>query len=61
MSSNPILDELHAARQKLLADAGGDVHRYIEEARRRAIESGRVIAEPKQRAPRASEKLKAGN
>ena len=24
MSRNPILDELHAAREKLLADAGGD-------------------------------------
>jgi hypothetical protein len=47
MTPNPILDELHAARQKLLAEAGGDVHRYVEEAKRRALESGRVIAEPK--------------
>jgi cell division septum initiation protein DivIVA len=49
MSRNPILDELHAARQKLLGDAGGDVHRYVEEARQRALASGRVIAKRKQR------------
>ncbi|MBC6417904.1 MAG: hypothetical protein GDA44_03480 [Prochloron sp. SP5CPC1] len=28
---NPILDELHTARQKLLADAGGNLHRYVED------------------------------
>ena len=50
MSHNPILDELHAAREQLLADAGGDVHRYVEEAKRRTLASGRAIAEPKRRA-----------
>ena len=37
MSQNPILDELHAARQELLANVGGDLHRYVEEARQRAL------------------------
>ena len=30
--ANPMLNELHLARQKLLAAADGDLHRYIEEA-----------------------------
>jgi hypothetical protein len=46
MKSNPILDELHAVREKLLADAGGDLHRYIQEANQRASESGRKILDP---------------
>ena len=50
--TNPILDELHATRAKLLADAGGDLHRYVEEARKRALASGRVFAEPTQRTNR---------
>lgn len=58
--SSPILDELHAARQELLADVGGDVHRYVEEARQRALASGRVIAEPTQRAKRNSGVVKSG-
>ena len=49
MSTNPILDELHATRAKLLAEAGGNLHRYVEEARERALASGRPIAEPTQR------------
>ena len=44
MSSNPILDEIYAAREKLLADVGGDLHAYIEGARTRALASGRQIA-----------------
>lgn len=50
MSNNPILDELHATRQKLLAEAGGDLHRYVAEARERALASGRTLVEPAQRA-----------
>jgi len=49
MTTNPILDEIHATRQKLLADHNGDVHAYVEAARKRALESGRRIVEPKQR------------
>lgn len=51
MSTNPILDELHATRAKLLAEAGGNLHRYVTEARKRALASGRPIAEPTQRSP----------
>ena len=41
MSHNPILNEIYAARAKLLADAGGDVHKYLEGVRER--ESGRLL------------------
>jgi hypothetical protein len=43
MTSNPILDELRCVREKLLDDAGGDLHRYFEEAKQRALNSGRKI------------------
>lgn len=59
--SNQILDELHAAREKLLTDAGGDLHRYVEEARLRALRSGRVIAEPTQRAKRNAKAVESGH
>ncbi len=52
--SNPILDELHATRAKLLREAGGDLHRYVEAARERALASGRSIAQPVQRAARSA-------
>ncbi len=54
MSNNSILDELHATRQKLLADVGGDIHRYVMEARERALASGRAIADPTQRTVRST-------
>jgi hypothetical protein len=54
MPRNPILDEIHAARQKLLEDCGGDVHAYVEDARKRALASGRPIATPRQRTKRCS-------
>jgi hypothetical protein len=49
MPRNPILEEIYAARDKLLADCHGDVHAYVEQARQRALASGRPIATPKQR------------
>jgi len=50
MARNGILDEIYAARETLLAQHGGDIHAYIEAARQRALESGRLIATPKQKA-----------
>jgi hypothetical protein len=46
MSSNPILDELHAIRAQLQAEAGDDLHRIVEEARQRTLASGRPIVGP---------------
>lgn len=58
MSTNSIIDEIHATRAKLLAEAGGDLHRYIEEARARALASGRTIAKPTQRTIRSGSDAK---
>lgn len=53
MARNKILDELHAARAKLLADAGGDLRRYFDKATERLKASGRPIAKlPKKTKPR---------
>jgi hypothetical protein len=52
MSRNPILEEIYATRAKLLAACNGDLHAYVEEARRRTLASGRPIATPKPRATR---------
>lgn len=43
MTHNPILDELRAAREKLLADAGGDLDRLVAGMRERQAQSGRKI------------------
>ncbi len=56
MSKNPILEEIHAAREQLLAEHHGDVHAYIEDARRRALASKRPIAAPVQRTTRPAAK-----
>lgn len=44
MSNNPILEELYAARTKLLADAGGDLQKYLEGVRVRENASGRLLS-----------------
>ncbi len=43
MPRNPILDELHAIRERLLADAGGDLHRFLAGVREREAVSGRLL------------------
>lgn len=47
--ANTILEDLHATREKLLSEAGGDLHRFIEEAKKRALASGRPIAKATER------------
>jgi len=54
MARNPILEEIYAARDQLLADHKGDVHAYVQDARQRALASGRPIATPKQRSRRCT-------
>ena len=46
MSRNPILDELYAARAKLLADAEGDIDRLLAGVRRREAQSNRRFVQP---------------
>ncbi len=50
MPSNPILEQIYATRRRLLAACKGDIHAYIDAARRRTLSSGRKIAEPSRRA-----------
>ena len=49
MNRDPILDELYAIREEILAEYDGDVHAYVQDARERALKSGRPIALPKDR------------
>ena len=47
MTKNPILDELHAARDKLLTDAGGDLDQLVAGIRAREAKSGhKVVSVP---------------
>ncbi len=54
MTRNPILDELYAAREKLLADAGGDAHEFLEGVRKRERASGRLLSAEEQRTIRCN-------
>jgi len=60
MTDNPILDELHAARQQLLSECGGDTAEYLRQAAKRLSDSGRPIAKVKQRTIRCTEAAKPG-
>ena len=53
MTNNPVLDELYAAREKLLQDAGGNVKEYLKGVRTRERASGRLLT------PAELEKLKS--
>ena len=57
---NPILEEIYSAREKLLADFEGDVHAYIQDARQRALASGRPIVTPKPRTNRCTGETNSG-
>ena len=43
MPRNHILDELHAIRDRMLADAGGDLHKFLAGVREREAVSGRLL------------------
>jgi hypothetical protein len=42
-STNPILDELHATREKLLAEAGGTIEGLVAKLREDQAKSGRAV------------------
>jgi len=44
MTSNPILQQLYAAREQLLAAAGGDAKKYLAGVREREVKSGRLTS-----------------
>ena len=43
MTKNPILDELHAVREKMLADAGGTLEGLVAKVQADQKASGRTI------------------
>lgn len=45
MTHNPILEELYAIREQLLADAGGDIRKYLTGVRDREAASGRLLVQ----------------
>ncbi len=55
MMTNPVLDELHAARRKILFDWNGDTRAYLKDAQARLEESGRPIWQGKQRTKHCTE------
>ena len=46
MTNNPILDELHATREQLLAESGGTLSGLLERLRADQAASGRSIYQP---------------
>ncbi len=46
---NPVLEELHEARRKILADWEGDTDAYLRDAQKRLEQSSRPIWQGKQR------------
>ena len=55
MTRNAILDELHEARRKILADYNGDTAVYLRDAQSRLEASGRPIWQGKQRTKHCTE------
>lgn len=45
MWTDPVVEEIHQIRQKLLTEAGDDLDTYLAQARRRAEQGGRAVAQ----------------
>jgi hypothetical protein len=50
MTRNPILDELHRTRERLLAEAGGTLEGLVAKLQREEQSSGREFYDPKSHA-----------
>ena len=66
MSNNPILDDLHKTRERLLAEAGGTLEGLVAQLQRDEQQSGRQFVRPKTRPKRCtggadSDSLKMGD
>ena len=60
MTHNPILQELYAIRETLLAAADGDVHKYLAGVREREAASGRLLKPIPQRTNRSTGDANSG-
>ena len=45
MWTDPVVDEIHQIRQKMLAEVGGDIHAFMAKIRAEQAASGRVVIE----------------
>jgi hypothetical protein len=55
MNKNPILDELHAVRERLLAEAGGTLDALVDRLQAEEHESDRPRFNPRRTSRRTSE------
>ena len=60
MSKNPILDELHETRERLLAEAGGTLDGLVAQLQRDERRSDREFVRPKGRTSRCAGATKLG-
>ena len=56
MWTDPVVDEIHQVRQKMLAEVGGDIHAFMAKIRAEQAASGRVVLESTRPAEAASAK-----
>jgi len=61
MTTNPILQELYAARAQIMADYGNDLGAYLRDAAERTRASGHPIAQIKQRTIRCTGAAKSSD
>lgn len=54
MKRNPILEELHAIREHLLTESGGDFQKFLDGLRQREAASGRLRLPTNEEATRPS-------
>ncbi len=59
MTNNPILDELHAVRERLLADAGGTLDALVDRLQAEEQQSNRPRSKPR-RTKRSTGATKSG-
>ena len=60
MATNPILEELYAARAQIMAQHGNDLGAYLRDAAERTKTSGHPVAKIKQRTIRCNGAAKSG-
>jgi hypothetical protein len=59
MNKNPILDELHAVREKLLAEAGGTLDALVDRLQTEEQKSDRPRFKPRQTADTPERRIQA--
>lgn len=59
MTTNPVLEELYAARAQIMAKYGNDLGAYLRDAAKRTKASGHPIAKIKQRTIRCKDAEKS--